>query len=259
MKTKAFLFLQLATLFIALIVNSISVSAQDSKGSLDLRDPLGYSWYYDYPSERGNEFKAFLTYSPSVNRSSEEKGVVELDSVYVYFKNNSFDYSSPLGENVISKIYFCSNGNELFLYSKVEKRRNKENWPQIDEVTYKIYGKKVGNTIYIREEKESVFLKKGLVGLIANLCIMLFLSLMWFVQKNRDIKRRAPLDGGYPAGIGLIGFSFVSVIIALAWGNPKWSSICLLIFFLVLVANLIINMVYNPIQKKYAHNRISLI
>ncbi len=218
----------------------------------DCRDPLGYSWKMNYPSDTRDRWIFHLFYNPQINFPYLSEEDIVLDSVYVDYPGDALNLYSEQGENTVSKVYFCGNGEEILAFSTISHKRNKEKWPQIDEINTKVYGKKIGNIIYLREEYEISFLSKGTLGLIINLGIILIFTLCWFIEKISEIKRLAILSSSYIGGTLLAIFSIFSIVVALLQENFKWALICSIVYFSLLGINLFVNLIYEKILDKYS-------
>ena len=244
---KRFLIMVIGIILFFALAGLNKLVAQDS---LDLRDPLGYTIYFHTAVGKEDKLKAYIAFNPNINRPNEKGDRVVLDSLYIDLKGSSFNYFSNLGENAISKIYFCSNGKEIFINLNTEDKRSKKNWPEVDRIVSKFYGQKIGNTIFIREETQSEFLRKGWSSPIINFCIIILLTLLWIIEKYKDMKRGFYLEDAYVGGVLLLVYSIFSALIALISENGKWALICLILYSFILVINLIGNSIYVPILKK---------
>jgi len=112
-----------------------------------------------------------------------------VDSFYVVkqYKEESLIYLN--GEiKTLSRIYFCNTGKENLVSFNRFERRSQENWPKIEKGNSKIYGKKIGNIIYLRQELTKEFVRKGLVGPIFWIILMTFASFILFRYKYQEMK-----------------------------------------------------------------------
>jgi hypothetical protein len=246
--------------FLTIVIGMVlffALAGLNKLAAQNCKDPLGYGIYFNTPSEKGAKPKAYITYNPSIYRPNEKKDRIVLDSLYIDLGKSSFNYYSNSGENAVSKIYFCSDGKEIFIHLNIEDKRSKKNWPEVDRIISKFYGQKTGNTIFIREETQSEFLRKGWSSPIINFCIIILLTLLWIIEKYKDMKRGFYLEDAYVGGVLLLVYSIFSALIALISENGKWALICLILYSFILVINLIGNAIYDgPILKKRQEERL---
>jgi hypothetical protein len=186
---------------------------------------------------------------------------VVLDSVYIegmdVLDKHVITYSR---ESVVYVIYLFSRGEEVFAALANETERNKEHWPQKDSKSYKIYGRKVGNTIYIREELISTeYFRSGWVGQIIWFLILGGFFTLWIFLKRRDIKSvyrdRDDEEFTHVIMYLLIILSVVALFSALAT-NPRGSigiKIYLYFFFFILASSITANII--PFVKEYLDER----
>ena len=212
----------------------------------DCRDPLGYS----IESGKGN--MVYIVYNPDPNRPYQKDQKIILDSVYINSEAETVYISPDVLDNLVSKLYFCSDGKELLVYTTNKKKRSIKKWPQVNLTTYRVYGKIINNTLFLKEKSETNFFRKGWKGLIINICILLSLAIAWFVEKRKDIKSsikiRSDLNKVYSGAILLVVYLFFSILVAIINGmNLVWVVICLGFSIFVLLIQTVINRIYKKV------------
>lgn len=191
---KCFLIIVVGTMLFFALAGLNKLVAQNPK------DCLGYSLQFN---NSGDKDKFYLAYSSLIYNSATlldtPKSVTSiLDTLYVKLVNTSKESTLNLGtslmERLLNDTYRFSNEKEIFLYSYAKEVRSQKNWPEIDLKVSNIYGKMVGDTIYIREEITKEPLNKGWIVPIIAFCwigvffILLLVFQIWVIKNWEDLK-----------------------------------------------------------------------
>ncbi|MFH1503359.1 MAG: hypothetical protein ABIE36_01755 [Candidatus Diapherotrites archaeon] len=239
----------LITLFFALVGIS-KLAAQDSK------DPLGYDLRF------GKDNKVYLVYDIIIRESSyfpsEHKNTIIVDSFYVHGLNELNLSVSPFVEKkIISRVYHCSQGKELFVYSKTNKERSQENWPSIENVTFNVYGKMIGSTVHLRKELKREPLRKGWTGPICLFCIigLFFIRASW--KKYADMRSWRKFKRSTELSVVAL-FCISSIFPFFYWINSSHKDyvggiIYVIIFLSMAIINLLVNTTYKILLRR--HNK----
>lgn len=228
-----------------LIAGISKLAAQDCK------DPLGYSFSYD--RERG---KAYLLYNLNTDYtfSMNSQNKMALDSVNVYWESKCTVDLSPVEiEKIISRVYHCSLGNALFVYTKKEVLTSQLSWPKTYLVTYNINGKRIGDKIYLLEETESKYSKIGtIVTMGMEIFIFIISIIVLLTCKIRYMIKwiKVPSDP-FPY---LIPFIVVITWVYFSVANYKdYTGACVygITYVLFLFANFLIKRIYNKKLAEY--------